>query len=87
MTYFVEMHFENKIYYNPCTDKEYPIKDDTKQTRIQAHTFRKSSIVVSLTFLCVALLYHRKCANHIFTVVQHLPAIIYYVACYERTGV
>lgn len=74
--------FKNKIYYNPCTDKEYPIKDDTKQTRIQTYTFRKSSIFVSLTFLCVVLLYHRTCANHIFTVVQHLPAIIYYVACY-----
>lgn len=32
-------------YYNHCTGKEYPMKDETKQIEIQAHICQTSSII------------------------------------------
>lgn len=35
------MHFENEEYDNHCPCKEYPVKEETKQTENKAHMFQK----------------------------------------------
>lgn len=42
----VETRFKEKNNDNHSNCKEYPKKDETKQTEIQAHIFKKSSIIV-----------------------------------------
>lgn len=56
--FFVETLLEQKYTDSQRTCKEYPVKDETKQTEIQAHIFQKKK---SWSLLNVFL--YRKCAN------------------------
>lgn len=38
---FVETRFENEKYDNHCPSEGYLMKEETKQTELQAHIFKK----------------------------------------------